>query len=115
MTLDTMLSPAGSYADSIEENASKHRAASRLSRAQSIPIRLVSDPDELEAIYRFRYRIYVEEMNRRQFHADHFARRIEDPLDHSGYNFAAFQDDEVVGVLRGNFPRTSNIEYYETF
>jgi predicted GNAT family N-acyltransferase len=119
MTLDTaVLSHAYSHTGSIEENAPGHRAATgalRRSRANPIPIRLALATDDLEAIYRFRYQIYVEEMNRRQFHADHAAKRIEDPLDYNGYNFAAFKEDEVVGVVRVNFPRTSNIEYYESF
>jgi len=118
MTVDATFSTAYSYCGSIEEDCSKFPTAltgSRLATIKSIPIRLVSEPDDLEEIYRFRYQVYVEEMNRNQFYADHTAKRIEDPLDRSGCNFAAFQDDEVVGVVRGNFPRTSSVGYYEIF
>ncbi len=84
-------------------------------RGQIIPIRLASGTTELESIYRFRYQIYVEEMNRGQIHADHLKKLIEDPLGSGGYNFAAFRENEVVGVLRVNFPRSSNVGYYENF
>jgi N-acyl-L-homoserine lactone synthetase len=87
----------------------------KLSHSKTIPIRLASTAEELETIYQFRYRIYVDEMHWRQFYADRSTRRIEDPLDRGGYNFGAFQGDEVVGVVRVNFPRTSSIAYYETF
>jgi predicted GNAT family N-acyltransferase len=118
MTIDAALSPARAYGRSIGENASRYRAVvdrSGLAHTRSTPIRLASEPDDLEAIYQFRYRVYVEEMRRHQFHADHSAKRIEDPLDRGAANFAAFQDDEVVGTVRVNFPRTSSIEYYEAF
>ncbi len=118
MTIDAVLSPAHSYGGNIAENVSRNRAVadqSGLARSRSTPIRLASEPDELEAIYQFRYQVYVEEMKRYQFHADHSAKKIEDPLDRGAANFAAFQDDEVVGTVRINFPRTSSIEYYEAF
>jgi Acetyltransferase (GNAT) domain len=117
MTVDAFLSAAGSC-QGTAENAARYTAVGGgggLSHSKSIPIRLASTAEELETIYQFRYQIYVEEMDRRQFYADHSARRIEDPLDRGGYNFAAFQDDEVVGVVRVNFPRVSSIAYYETF
>jgi GNAT superfamily N-acetyltransferase len=118
MTSDTAVSSAYHRHGSIQESASIYRSVppqSWQSRRKSFPIRLVSAADDLAAIYQFRYEIYVDEMNRRQFHADHLARKIEDPLDRGACNFAAYQDDEVVGVVRVNFPSMSNVEYYETF
>ncbi|HEV2335797.1 MAG TPA: GNAT family N-acetyltransferase [Stellaceae bacterium] len=118
MTIDAVLSPARSYGGNIKESVSRYRAVSDRSgraRTRSIPIRLVSTSHELEAIYQFRYQVYVEEMRRHQFYADHSAKKIEDPLDRGATNFAALQDNEVVGTVRVNFPRTSNIEYYEAF
>ena len=117
MTVDTMLPPAPTYRGSTEENASRFRAAvvgSRRRRAK-LPIRLASTADELAAIYQFRYQVYVEEMNRDQFHADHLGKKIEDSLDCGGCNFAAFDNDEVVGIVRVNFPSKSSIGYYENF
>jgi len=76
---------------------------------------MASTSDELNAIYHFRYRIYVEETSPPQYYVNHINRIIQDPFDHGAYNFAAFEDEEVVGVLRVNFPRTSNVSYYEDF
>ena len=41
----------------------------------SVEIRLPATRAEHEALYAFRYRIYVEEMERPQKHADHSARQ----------------------------------------
>ena len=78
-------------------------------------IRVVTDPGDLEKIYRFRYRIYVDEMQRFQKHADHAAKRIRDPLDDGAINIAAFEGGEVVGVVRANESRGSNLGAYEPF
>ena len=117
MTTDILLSEARSYR-TIEESIPRYRAVGgcvRRSYVNSIPIRLASTPDELEAIYQFRYRMCLEEMNWPRFHVDHTAGIIKDPLDHGAHNFGAFDGDEVVGVLRVNFPRTSSIAYYDRF
>lgn len=82
---------------------------------KTISTRLVSTLTELKAVYRFRYQIYVDEMSLTQFYADNTRKMIEDPLDQGAYNFAAFQNGEVVGVIRLNFTRNSNILYYEDF
>jgi len=71
--------------------------------------------DELELVYGFRYRIYVEEMGRKQKYADHERRRIQDPLDSGAINLAAFREDGIVGLCRINFPRDSDIGQYEEF
>jgi hypothetical protein len=81
----------------------------------SILIRLAFTSEELTKIYQFRYRISVDQMAFPQFYADHTKRIIKDPFDGGAYNFAAFQQEQVVGVLRFNFSRTSNISYYENF
>ena len=78
-------------------------------------IRIVSDPGDLEKIYRFRYKIYVEEMHRHQKYADHERKRIHDELDNHAINIAAFDGDEVVGVVRANVARRSSLGAYESF
>jgi len=78
-------------------------------------IGVAQTPKELERVFCFRYRIYVEEMRRKQRYADHAHRRIEDPLDADGINFAAFCADEVVGVCRVNLARDSDLGYYSAF
>jgi len=117
MTVEAFFSAADTYRGT-EQNGTRYTAVGGclgLSHSKSIPIRLVSTPEELESLYQFRYQVYVEEMKRAQVYANHLTRRIEDPLDRGGYNFAAFQGDEVVGAVRVNFPRVSSIAYYESF
>ena len=70
----------------------------------------------LEAVYRFRYIIYVEEMNRKQKYADHAAKRICDPLDPGSYVVAAWDSAELVGTLRINFLRETDFgEYFDLY
>jgi len=81
----------------------------------AIEIRPVTT-DEVESIYRFRYNVYVEEMNRTQFYADHTSRTIRDPLDDSAVVLAAWDGQAVVGTVRYNFLRHSGIgEYFELY
>ena len=75
-------------------------------------IRLLSGAADLETLYAFRYRIYVEEMNRPQKHADHVRRSIRDPLDDTAYNFAAYARDEMIGCMRVNFAADGGLDYY---
>ncbi len=69
---------------------------------KDIEIREATSDAELEAIFRFRYEIYVEEMGRKQKYADQVARRITDPLDANGWNVGAWRDGQLVGVVRTN-------------
>ena len=58
---------------------------------------------ERQAVYRFRYRVYVEEMSRPQIYADHHRKLIIEPLDTTGHILAAYDSqDEVVGTVRFN-------------
>ncbi len=83
--------------------------------AARVRIAQAETAEELEAVYRFRYRIYVEEMGRVQHDADHEARRICDFLDHGAINLAAWQGDEVVGAFRVNLSVRGSLGYYEDF
>jgi predicted GNAT family N-acyltransferase len=56
--------------------------------------------DELEAVYRFRYDVYVEEMGRYQGAADHANRRFCEPEDGHSWIFFAREGDEVVATGR---------------
>ena len=56
--------------------------------------------EEKEAVYRFRYSVYVEEMGRYQGSADHAGRRLVEPEDDEGWVFFARDGDEVVGTAR---------------
>jgi predicted GNAT family N-acyltransferase len=78
----------------------------------NISIKLALTEAELEEVYRFRYRVYVDEMNRNQTFADHENRRIADPLDKAAYNFVATRAGMILGIVRVNFCREIDIGYY---
>jgi len=72
--------------------------------------------EEKEAVYRFRYSVYVEEMGRYQDTADHEGRRLVEPEDEHGWIFFARDGDNVVGTARlswgGHGFSTRQIEEY---
>ena len=79
-------------------------------------IRLATQPAELAAIYRFRYAIYVEEMNRKQKYADHEARLIQDPIDCGSYILGAWENGELVGTVRSSvLSRVDISDYYDFY
>ena len=79
-------------------------------------IRLARSPSELEQVFKFRYRIYVEEMHRKQKHADHVRKEIRDPLDDFAANFSAWDaTGKLVGVLRTNRAKAGDLGAYECF
>lgn len=53
-------------------------------------------------VYRFRYRIYVEQMGFRQKYADHARKRVVEPLDEAARIYVACVNDNIVGTIRGN-------------
>jgi hypothetical protein len=55
---------------------------------------------ELDAVYRFRYSVYVEEMGRYQGTADHVNRRLVEAEDEHSWIFFAREGDEVVATGR---------------
>src|SRR5436309_2084500 len=61
---------------------------------------LAQSAAEKEAVYRFRYSVYVEEMGRYQASADHAGRRLVEPEDDDGFVFYARDGDDVVGTAR---------------
>ena len=77
-------------------------------------IRFVDTPEEMDRVAEFRYRIYVEEMRREQMYADHARRRIFEPFDRAGVNWYAEDRDQIVGVIRTNFARDTDLGYYVT-
>lgn len=65
-----------------------------------IDIQHAQTADELEAIFRFRYGIYVEEMGKPMPGADHAARLLHDALDARSTQLFARKDGELAGVMR---------------
>lgn len=81
-----------------------------------IEIRLAKTREELDAIYRLRYEVYVEEMHRTQRYADHGRKMIIDPLDINSFVFGAWDGSNLVATVRQNFYRLTNIgEYFDMY
>lgn len=80
-----------------------------------LSIRLAATAEERVAVYRFRYDTHRQDGGLAQVYADDVKQTIEDPFDRDAYNFAALQRDRVVGTLRVNFSRNSDLAYYEEF
>lgn len=79
-------------------------------------IRVATTSAETQAIARLRYEVYVEEMGRRQPHADHAVREIREPLDGEGMVLGAFlADGAAVGTLRVNTTASPSIEFRELY
>ena len=65
-------------------------------------IKLAISQEEKEAIYRFRYRIYIEELNKTHINADHNRRLLYDEGDEDATLYYALNDDKkIVGTVRG--------------
>ena len=73
------------------------------------------DPHVREAVFRFRYDIYVREMRRRQKDADHERARVEDALDRTCLLLAARDTStgRIVGTARGNRVSGSELGVYD--
>src|SRR5215831_20117291 len=63
---------------------------------------LAESDDDKEAVYRFRYSVYVEEMGRYQGSADHAGRRLVEPEDEKSFilHIRDVDDGTVVGTGR---------------
>jgi len=63
-------------------------------------VRFAATPEERSAVYRLRYRIYVEEMDRFADQADHERRELRDAYDATARSLLAVTDGEPVATLR---------------
>ena len=68
-----------------------------------LEIRTATTPEELEAVQRFRYSIYVEELGRYQATADHAGHRLVDAEDEGSCVLYAVDGDEIVGTVRATW------------
>ncbi|MBA2653492.1 MAG: GNAT family N-acetyltransferase [Gammaproteobacteria bacterium] len=66
---------------------------------KDIKVRLVTDPQELEEVYRFRYKVLID-INRFPDSMNHETKQLEDSVDKKSYILAAFDNDKMVGTLR---------------
>lgn len=75
-------------------------------------LRFAASEEDCDRVFRFRYQVYVEEMLRKQRYADPVRRRIEEPFDATAYILMAEVEDRVVGTLRANLARETDLSYY---
>ena len=75
-------------------------------------IKRAETEEELLDIYRFRYRIYVEEMKRTQEYANHSERIVREPLDKEADILGIWDNSSVVGTVRFNRADASDLGYY---
>ena len=81
--------------------------------SRSIHIHEVSCNREIKEVYRFRYKVYVEEMARDNPYICHVEKHISSPMDTTGHVYGAFRKDgKVVGTGRINYCRDGNVSFY---
>ncbi len=66
-------------------------------------------------LFHFRYKIYVEELGRRQTYANHDLRTIEDSLDSTGHQGIAIEKNKIIGTVRLNLLREGGVGFYHHF
>jgi hypothetical protein len=70
---------------------------------ENIHIAIAETEDEKRAVYRFRYRIYVEEMGKYRSVADHAQRMFYEPVDAQSRIIYATENGEVVATARATW------------
>ena len=81
----------------------------------TLTYRIFDETNVPDALFRFRYKVYVEEMGRPQKDACHKTKTIRDSFDEKAFHVVAFADDEVVGCVRLNFLRDIDPGFYFDF
>jgi Acetyltransferase (GNAT) family len=72
--------------------------------------------DELrDYVFRMRYYVYVDIMQRKQIHADHGRKTIREPMDEKGLLYLGLKDGQVIGTVRHNRLDDPSAAYYRTF
>ena len=80
---------------------------------QSKPvIKLAQTDAEREAVYRFRYQVYVDEMGKRLGYADHQLKVLTDEFDETADLFMVELDGEVIATARLNHADTTDVGEY---
>lgn len=77
-----------------------------------VVIRIAESAADREAVYRLRYRVYVEELGFRQAYADHGRKIVQDRLDAAAVVLLAEVGGEVVGTVRTNVASNGDLGRY---
>lgn len=78
-----------------------------------LDIHIATTQAELQAIYRLRYQVYVEELGATMEYADHSTQELCEPWDETGENISAWQEGRLVGCVRFNSAATTDFSEYE--
>lgn len=79
-------------------------------------IKIAETEEELYELYQFRYKVYVEEMQRPQKDANHDLKIITDELDVGAANLIAKHENKIVGAARINLADSISdfyMDFYE--
>ncbi len=84
------------------------------------PVRIAESDDERNAVFRFRYTVYVEELGRKLGNADHSARHVHDAEDDKPYTLLLYTSDadgSLTGTIRVRRWRAGEVPLrdWETF
>jgi len=66
----------------------------------SYSIKIASSKEDKEAIFRFRYKVYMEELNKRHIAADHDHKMLFDEADKYTILYYAANGNDVIGTVR---------------
>jgi hypothetical protein len=66
----------------------------------SYPIKIASSQQEKEAIYRFRYKVYMEELNKLHIAADHANKMMFDEADEYTILYYVCDENDVIATVR---------------
>ena len=81
----------------------------------SYEYRIYKDAECPPELYKFRYKVYVEELQRRTSYACHDTRTIRDGLDSSAYQTVATKGDEIIACIRLNYANEGSLQPYYDF
>jgi predicted GNAT family N-acyltransferase len=79
-----------------------------------IEVKRVTTEQELEAVFRFRYQVYVRDQSRDEPYADHLNKQLREPLDKSGWILGAYDNGKLIGTLRTNPRNQGALDGYES-
>lgn len=72
-------------------------------------VEIAVTPKEKQEIYRFRYKVYIEEMRKRIRYANHTERTLRDALDETAMLLYVRLKNEIVATLRKNFLSSTSL------
>ena len=78
-------------------------------------LKIVTAEDELKEIFRLRYRVHAEELNRAAYLGDicdHVNKELIEPIDESSINMGAYRHGQLVGCIRLSL---NNSDYFTDY